>query len=797
MNLPNQSTPLSIIAVSQIVLAVLLLSPGISQAERIHIGPRSSIQQTIDSAANGDVIILAPGTYLEHTISTRGKAITIQGTIDPQTGELLSMIDGQQGGPVFVIDSGESSSTALQLLHIMNGYATNGGGIFCAYASPVISGCEIYSCHAESHGGGVFINGEATIAGCIIQGNSALLRGGGLHLENNSQTIVNTFIRHNTSDGYGGGVHMNDSSVTFNSCSISNNNATDLRWPHPLPWYECEGPPGGCNCVAGYHGYGGNFFVHNSNLELNDSTISFGEARYSTGGILFDLLEFPGKLVLNNCVVEDNHAYWHPTDEGPNPAGFQGDGNWCAGPGGPGGILIREPWDNAAHDLTPSDAEVHITDTIFANNTSFGPGSAIETQVPRNLHLTNCTFENNSNTREPNSNFGSIVHLAYNSINDDLYDGPNEFINTVNNCVFRENTADSVIDAEAGSIHIYDSEITNNTGRGIHRYNPGALSPIPPHSLVIVNSLIADNNSSMAPTYLDESCGGGVYWDDRQLGGDSYCYISGSTIARNSANRAGGLYLGAKYITIHDSTITDNMAVVDPNAVSETGYGGGIYLAWSTNYYVGEPGQGYLISNCIFQGNMAESKGHSILSKVVPQPQPRHVVLPTIVDSEFRSGLNIAGVVILGDNDVTTGACCTDWIVPCITTTKRTCEAQGNIYLGDGVPCTDFGCNPDTGACCFTDGCSFQTLEFCDDNGGTWLGLGVPCSECDEPGICCLPTGCDDITETQCISLTGTWIENGQCQDCPATCIADLDGNAIVDIDDVLLLLTLYGTTCP
>ena len=64
-------------------------------------------------------------------------------------------------------------------------------------------------------------------------------------------------------------------------------------------------------------------------------------------------------------------------------------------------------------------------------------------------------------------------------------------------------------------------------------------------------------------------------------------------------------------------------------------------------------------------------------------------------------------------------------------------------------------------------------------------------------GACCVGSGCDSITEESCASLGGTWLAGkGGCDDCPATCNGDLNADGVVDVNDLLALLALWGA-CP
>ena len=64
-------------------------------------------------------------------------------------------------------------------------------------------------------------------------------------------------------------------------------------------------------------------------------------------------------------------------------------------------------------------------------------------------------------------------------------------------------------------------------------------------------------------------------------------------------------------------------------------------------------------------------------------------------------------------------------------------------------------------------------------------------------GACCVSSGCYQSTEVACSGFGGTWLgEGASCDDCPALCAGDTDGNGVVDIEDLLNMLGSWGA-CP
>jgi hypothetical protein len=64
-------------------------------------------------------------------------------------------------------------------------------------------------------------------------------------------------------------------------------------------------------------------------------------------------------------------------------------------------------------------------------------------------------------------------------------------------------------------------------------------------------------------------------------------------------------------------------------------------------------------------------------------------------------------------------------------------------------------------------------------------------------GACCVTSGCIATTDDDCTALGGTWLgEGGTCDNCLPTCPGDLNGDGVVNIRDLLLMLSGWGA-CP
>jgi parallel beta-helix repeat protein len=152
---------------SAALVAAALASPA--RAATSAVAPGTSIQAAIDTAAAGDVVAVAPGTYAED-IDFAGKAIRVVGA------GYDSVICGSGTGPVVTFASGEGPLSVLDSFTITCGQADRGGGVFIAGSSP-------------------------TVVRNVIFGNRASGRGSGIYLEASSARLYNNLVIYNSTAG--------------------------------------------------------------------------------------------------------------------------------------------------------------------------------------------------------------------------------------------------------------------------------------------------------------------------------------------------------------------------------------------------------------------------------------------------------------------------------------------------------------------------------------------------------------------------------------------------------------------
>jgi hypothetical protein len=212
--------------ISVIVFGLLLI--GSATAAVIHVPDDfPTIQEAIDTAVNGDTIIVRPGIYVEN-IDFLGKRINVES----EGRAHRTVIDGSGLGSVVSFVSGETYKSTLDGFTITNGSAPAGGGIRIENSNAKILHCVIkenLATSGEARGGGLHArNSSPYVLGCMIFRNTAE-EGGGIYIEAGSPIITGCTIALNDqigATGGGGGIHLTEgSTATIANTILWNNTA--------------------------------------------------------------------------------------------------------------------------------------------------------------------------------------------------------------------------------------------------------------------------------------------------------------------------------------------------------------------------------------------------------------------------------------------------------------------------------------------------------------------------------------------------------------------------------------------
>ncbi len=290
------------------VLAGFILSrPAVSQ---IHVpSDHATIQQAINAAADGDEIIVAPGTYHE-VIDFDGKAVHLSSSDGPEVTAIDA--DGFEAS-VVTVSNGEGADTILEGFTITagtgtstdhhgnkgiggeaRGTETHGGGMYIADSSPTVTNC-IFLANSAGYGGGLFIiGGNPVIASSTFEANTAGFSGGGIRNAADSNPTITDCLFLDNEAANGGGLYNFQSSATVTDCVFEGNTVNHsgggIRNSN-----LSEVTVFGCIFESNEAAFGGGLFSSNSSpAELAESTFCHNEPTqidgpwYDLGGNTFE-----------------------------------------------------------------------------------------------------------------------------------------------------------------------------------------------------------------------------------------------------------------------------------------------------------------------------------------------------------------------------------------------------------------------------------------------------------------------------------------------------------------------------
>jgi hypothetical protein len=281
------------------------------------------IATAIEAAADGDVICVEAGEYLER-IEFGGKAIRLVGVAGPD----VTIIDGQDTGTVVSFEQGEGPDSILEGFTVIDGHATGAGGaIRVVEASPTLDAVILKSSTAWQGGGGLYLrDSHAILVNVVINNCNAVgSHGGGIYLHASSIVMDRVIIGGNHADDAGGGLYLDaDSSAQMSNVVIGGNTAETGAG------LAAYGPFSMTNGTVLKNGGGeraGGMQIH-ADAELLNTIVVANEGR-DGGGVTVEPSESSQPVVtLAWCNVFGNS----PTDFAGIPSPVGGDGNVAAMP---------------------------------------------------------------------------------------------------------------------------------------------------------------------------------------------------------------------------------------------------------------------------------------------------------------------------------------------------------------------------------------------------------------------------------------------------------------------------------
>ena len=200
-------------------------------ARTLHVAAGGIIQNAINTALDGDIVLVASGTYTWQTIDFQGKGIVLRS----ENGPTMTILDGENSYYHSIeFQMGEGRDT------VVDGFTftrfQKSAVVLHEYSSPEIVNCNFTS-NMGDYGAGILINGSwgAYIANCRFEDNQATQGGGGLSINSGSfNTIVDCVFQNNLA-AYGGGLQVGDTNYnltnfnTISRCDFTNNRTNDAN----------------------------------------------------------------------------------------------------------------------------------------------------------------------------------------------------------------------------------------------------------------------------------------------------------------------------------------------------------------------------------------------------------------------------------------------------------------------------------------------------------------------------------------------------------------------------------------
>jgi len=263
-----------------LLVATFLSATALSFSDTIHVpGDQPTIQQAIEAATAGDLVLVAPGTYVEE-IKFLGKAITVRSTMGPKA----TVIDGNHAwNPVTFMDN-ESFDSVLDGFTVQHGKSSGlGGGIQCYSASPTITHNIIKDNWAYGHlamGGGIMcVNISSPIIESNIICDNETSRGAGIYCSWGSKARIASNLFYGNNADQGGAIYLAAGANTVITHNTIVSNIAGMYEGAAICCYDCTTKVTNTICWNNAPAGGNEICLEfNANLEIKHCDISGGES---------------------------------------------------------------------------------------------------------------------------------------------------------------------------------------------------------------------------------------------------------------------------------------------------------------------------------------------------------------------------------------------------------------------------------------------------------------------------------------------------------------------------------------
>jgi sugar lactone lactonase YvrE len=583
----------------------------------------TNIQEAVDATSvAGTLVLVTNGVY------PAGIAVTKPVTLRSVNGPGVTVING--GGVAGCLYL--TNDAMIVGFTLTNGWAEDGGGVYCESISAVVSNCVLTGNSAWNVGGGAY---GGTLNNCTLSGNSAPNGGGAA-----DSTLNNCALTGNVTQGDGGAAYSDSSRpCTLNNCTLTGNSASTGGGAYSCALNNCivyfNSAPNGSNydpsCALCYccttplpSSSVGNIsadpqLASASHLSAESPCIGAGSARYASGtDIDGDAWANPpsigcdeyhagtvtGPLTVSLTATFTNVAIGYPVDL---TAFIQGRTDLSVWAFGDGSVQVNEPY--TSHTWTaPGD---YVT-ALWAYNDSYpeGVSATMAIHVDEGLHYVAAT---SGNPVAPYTSWATAARIIQDAV-DVAGVGGTVFV-TNGTYAAGGRTTPATGDGLTNRV-VVDTPLTVRSVNGpgvtvIQGLLPGATNG----EIRCVYLANAATLAGFTLTNGEAGLGGGVYCQSASAvlsncvlsgnsasdgGGASGGTLDNCTLTGNSADWSGG---GAESCTLNNCTLTANSAWNGGGADGSTLKNCTLTGNW------GSGASGGTLNNCTLTGNSAWNGG--------------------------------------------------------------------------------------------------------------------------------------------------------------------------------------------